>query len=244
MNNKWDDPLQGLEWCLVKHAWNGSCQLIGQKTECQHVYWLNEPTMNRHPEFMSLGSLSLQRSSTKHTSFGNPASVWPSLINQAHWYSLASGGMQELWRFLTLPSVCWLKRGLVSVPRVGDNCNSHLTGLPCPSGAPTSGHSPHSRGQIFVKVWVRSHHFHDYLLKGLSLSLNDKSSIADQALSLLPQPALHCLPPHTPPQAILQTWPLFMSSPSSTFSLSIDLLPASTLEFPLPGLFPLFSSLG
>lgn len=119
----------------------------------------------KHLEFMSLGSLSLQHSSVKHTSCGNPASVWPSHINQAHWYSLAFGGMKALWRFLTLPSVCWLKRGLVSVPRVGDDCNSHLTGLPCPSIAPTSGHSPQSRGQIFVKVWVRSHHFRDHLWK-------------------------------------------------------------------------------
>ena len=49
-----------------EHAWNGSCQLIRQKIECRHFYWLNEPTMNKHPEFVSLGSLSLQHSSAKH----------------------------------------------------------------------------------------------------------------------------------------------------------------------------------
>ena len=119
--------------------------------------------------------------------------------------------MKALWRLLTLPSVCWLKRGLVSVPRVGDDCNSHLTGLPCPSIAPTSGHSPQSRGQIFVKVWVRSHHFRDHPWKASPcISITNPQLLTKLSASY---PSL---------RSILQTWPLFVISPSSTFSLSTD----------------------
>ena len=199
--------------------------------------------MNKHPEFVSLGSLSLQRSSAKHQLLEPYIS-----LTQPHKPST-----------LVFPGL-WRNAGALKVSHPAKCLLAGERTCQCPEGGrrlqepsnwpPLPQHGPHFRasstepGQIFAKVWIRSHHFCDYLLKGFSLSLNDKSSIAGQALRLLPQPALHWLPPHRPPQSTLQTWPLSVRSPSSTFSLSTDLLPASTLEFPLPRPFSLSSSLG
>lgn len=49
-----------------EHTWNGNCQLVRQKIECRHAYWLNEWTVLKQPKALSLGSLSPQLSPVEH----------------------------------------------------------------------------------------------------------------------------------------------------------------------------------
>lgn len=95
-----------------KHSRNGGCQLIGQKFECQYIYWIdayqwNEPIAIKHPRALSLGSVSPQLSSGEHTGYWNLSSFSPSCINQAHLSSLAFG-----WNVgtsnVSYPARCWM----------------------------------------------------------------------------------------------------------------------------------------
>ena len=120
-----------------ENAWNGSCQLIRQKIECQYVYWLNEPTVIKHPKAVSLGTLPPQLSSgwahgllephINLTRLRKPSTfVFPAL----EWNAGPLKVSYPAKCLLTEERTCRYPQGLV------DYCSSHLTGLPCPSFAP------------------------------------------------------------------------------------------------------------
>ena len=159
MKSEWANPHRGLQWSLM-HFSNGSCQLTGQKFECQQVYQggtcqLNEPIPIEHPKALSLGSVSPQLSAAHSLGpWVSSTQLHPSgTFRSSAW---ANAGTLNT-RLLTEERTCQPPHGAANKVSliVGGLRQKPPTGLPSPSSASISEYSPQSSRQILAKVCIR-----------------------------------------------------------------------------------------